>query len=139
MGTQIAVTDTRLVIGGHAENKAVCLAVSIAAQTFARILGAQGLLARTVEVGVEPPVFDLQTWEEERAYQGISGFLDTILRIARNYPGEITVADNRTVWVRAHRPPQPEPQEETVPSFAMSLQPPSRLTVPNGRHTRKVA
>ena len=138
----MVVTDSRLVIADHAENKAVCIALSVAAQAFARILGAQGYLSRTVEIfqgdETNPPVFDAAILGHECARQGVAGFLDTVMRLAREFPGEIEVSDNRHLPVAVHRPPQMEPPEDeaTVESFAAMVPRPGGLRDTNGRQLR---
>jgi hypothetical protein len=142
LSAKFVLTDTRLVIADHADNKAVCIALSVASQAFARILGAQGYLARTVEIfagdETNPPVFDAAILSHECARQGVAGFLDTIMRLAREFPGEIEVFDNRHIPVAVHRPPQPAPAEDdvTMESFAAMLPRPGGLRDTNGCQLR---
>jgi hypothetical protein len=145
LSAKFVVTDTRLVIADHADNKAVCIALSVAAQSFARILGAQGYLSRTVEIfegdDTKPPVFDAAIQSHECARQGLSGFLDTVLHLAREFPGEIEVSDNRHLPVAVHRPPQPGSEEEnaTTESFAAMIPRPGGLRDTNGCQLRTEA
>jgi hypothetical protein len=145
LSAKFVVTDTRLVIADHADNTAVCIALSVAAQTFARILGAQGYLSRTVEIfegdDTKPPVFDAAILSHECARQGLSGFLDTVLHLAREFPGEIEVSDNRHLPVAVHRPPQPGSAEEnaTTESFAAMIPRPGGLRDTNGCQLRTEA
>jgi ABC-type lipopolysaccharide export system ATPase subunit len=105
------------------------------------------MLARTVEIGIDPPVFDMIIRPQEVARQGIAGFLDTLFHVAKEYPGEITVSDNRQVITQIHRPDKPEPKEKTSESFADIMQRiavdhvrgSNGLTTSNGLPIRKAA
>lgn len=147
MSAKVTITDDRLVVSGHAGNKPSCLAITTASYTFACILGAQGYLARTVEITrgdetLDPPlspVFDMLLLGHESARQGAAGFLEMVTEIERKYPGEIEVTDNRHLPVGVHRPPKPlppEPEENFTPSFADMLPRPGGLRDTNGRQLR---
>ena len=132
MQTKIVVSDTRLIIVDHAESKVVCLAVSVAAQCLARVLGAQGLMSRTVEIDPNRPLFDLEVIDSDLAKQGIAGFLDTVHKVSKEYPDQILVSDCRSGAPDVHRP-DPVEEDETVESFAEMVMRPSVLTDSQGR------
>ena len=101
----------------HAENKAACLALSVATQTGARILAAQGHLARPIEVDVEQGWFDMEIVDTLEAKRGMAGILNAIYHISKSFPGAYLVSDNRKETLDFPAIPLPD-ELTTTESFA---------------------
>lgn len=125
--TQVIVTDSRVLMRGHAENKGACIALSAAIQTFAYVACNLGLLAASVEIDPVAGTADVRMIDDERSRGAISGLMAAFYGIASQVPGSVVLSDNRK------QRPEPlrecDPPSDDAASFALASERPRLSTV----------
>ena len=125
--TKVVVTDARVLVVGHSESKAACIAVTTAVQTFGRILAVQGLLERRIQCNPEIPGYEISYKDSDLARQAVAGLLDAFSEIAKACPGSMVVSDSRTVDFELPAPPPDDEIADESGSFCESLAAPALL------------
>jgi hypothetical protein len=132
--TRVLLTDARVVMIGHSSNKAACIAISTAVQTFARIMAAQALLAEPVQMKPEEPRYDVLLVDAVEVRRAIAGLHAALVAIARECPGMLLVADNRKreaidteAREKISRVSEKAAEDETIGSFADLMPDPKKV------------
>ena len=116
--TKIVVTDSRVVVCGHSVNKAACVAVSVAIQTFAYTVAMLDMMACPVDRDETIPFYDVQLKESTESRAAIVGLMMAFRGIAETCPGALVLADNRRIVVPA---PSARAEEPGTGSYAESV------------------
>jgi hypothetical protein len=93
--TKVVITDRDVIVYGHASNKAACVAISAAVQTFANVAGMLKLLDRAVDFEPEAPRYHVHLEDSLQARRAIVGLMAAFARIDKTCPGAMLFSDNR--------------------------------------------
>lgn len=96
--TRVVLSAERVVVIGHSENRAACVAITAAVQAFAAIAKALGEVKNVEldEKGKEP-VYDVVLRGGPTSTACINGLLATFMGISKQAPGSLVISDGRTL------------------------------------------
>lgn len=99
MQTRVIVTSDRVLVIGHSVNKAACVAITAAVQTFANIANHLGLLPvdGRLEMGTDEsePLYELNLTPGEQTHAVLDGVIASFRGILSVVPGCLEIADAR--------------------------------------------
>jgi hypothetical protein len=96
--TKIIVTDRDVIVHGHSKNKAACVAVSAAIQTFAYVAGMLSLLDQPPDFDPAVPRYRVHLEDSLSARKAIVGLVSAFAGIGKNATGSLLFADNRRTF-----------------------------------------